>query len=136
MRHSVHGGDGSCRMLTMRLWQAILIVIAALVIVVGCKSGNSPAGVYRIEQDGGFFGEGAEKFELELKNDQSFEFGVGNLSMGKGTWSSSADRVKLNWTQGTLGGGKAGVDYQIQPGKLIPLTTDGKPISKWRFVRK
>ena len=121
----------------MKTWWPFFALLLSSLLFAGCKTEDAAAGTYRVEQENSFFGQGAEKFELDLKEDHSFTFAAGNFLMGKGTWSSDGDQVKLDWTEGALNNDdKAGVEFKLEGNKLIPLNHEGKPIDQWRFIQK
>ncbi len=110
-----------------------LFVIVAM-LAVACKGGGV-AGGYRIQQDNNLFGEGAEKFELDIKDDKSFTLTAGSLTMGAGTWSAQGDTVTMNWTSGAFGAIGSGITYKATDGKLVPMK-GSEEVKGWRFVRR
>jgi hypothetical protein len=112
----------------MKASLSLFLVIA--ISLIGCKGGSSVVGTYRIQQDNNVLGEGAEKGELELKDDKSFEITIGPLKMASGTYTSTDTTVDLS-----ANSGKMGTSYKIQDSKLIPMV-NGKEVTAWRFVKK
>ena len=107
------------------------VSLALCFLLTGCSGGGSSvAGVWRIEQDGTGFGEGAEKTELKLGDDGKFDISIGPMSLASGTWTFTDNKLTLSG-----GGGKMGTDYRLDGGKLLPVV-DGKDVTFWRFVRK
>lgn len=98
--------------------------------LLGCKSGAQVAGTYHIQQENNAIGEGAEKGELELRDDKSFEIRMLSLKLATGTYKSSDSMVELSASTGKLG-----TNYRVKDGKLIPVI-DGKDVTGWRFVKK
>lgn len=108
----------------------LALFLLLVTLLVGCKGGSSVVGTYRIQQDNNALGEGAEKGELELKDDKSFEITIGPLKLASGTYTSTDTTVDLSASSG-----KMGTSYKVQGGKLIPMI-DGKEVTGWRFVKK
>jgi hypothetical protein len=112
--------------LVRRLVLILLVVLAAI----ACKGGGGAAGKYRIEQTNNFFGEGAEKGELNVREDGTYDITMGPLTLFKGNWSAKGNDV--SFTEGT---GKLATSYKLTEGKLIPYI-NGKEMTQWRFIRK
>lgn len=112
----------------MKVPAIVLFILMALLI--GCKGGSSVVGSYHIQQENNALGEGAEKGELELKDDKSFEIMIGPLKLASGTYTTTDTTVELSASSG-----KMGTSYKIQDGKLVPII-GGKEMTGWRFVKK
>ena len=97
---------------------------------VGCKGGSAVAGKYGLKQEGAGFGPGAEKTDLDLRSDGTFDIELGNLKLASGTWKEASGLVTLSG-----GGQNLGTTYKIQGEKLIPVV-NGKEVTFWRFVRE
>lgn len=98
--------------------------------ILGCKSGSSAAGKYGLQQEGTGFGPGAEKTDLDLREDGTFDITLGNLTLARGTWKEEKGMVNLSG-----GGQNLGTNYKVQDGKLIPVINN-KEVTFWRFVKK
>jgi hypothetical protein len=105
------------------------VVVVGVILLMGC-GGKSIAGKYHIEQDGAGFGAGAEKTELDLKADKTFEVKLGTLNLFSGTWSESQGEIKLSSSNETIA-----ANYHLKDGKLIPSVA-GKDITFWRWIPK
>lgn len=110
----------------MKFWHVVLCAL----ILVGCSSGVSVVGTYHVEQENNAIGEDAEKGELELREDKSFQITFLSLRLASGTYTTTDSTVKLSETTGKLA-----MEYKVLDGKLIPVV-GGKQISNWRFVKK
>lgn len=118
-----------CRIAAMKQRRFRALLTLAGLIAIGCK-GSLVAGRYRIEQTGNSMGEGAERIELNLRQDKSFDVTAGQMQMLKGTWSTDANTLTLSANQGRIG-----TSYRIEGAKLIPLAGE-KEMTAWRWLRK
>ncbi len=107
----------------------VLLVAAICFSLMGCK-GDPIVGKYHIEQDANGFGPGAEKTELDLKSDRTFDITIGPVPLAKGTYTFDAGRVELS----EVGGASLGTSYRVEGSKLVPMV-NGKPVTFWRFVK-
>ncbi|MBC8065103.1 MAG: hypothetical protein H7Y17_09755 [Chlorobia bacterium] len=114
----------------MTVLRLCCVCLLSIFLLSGCKGGSSVTGRYRIEQTNNFFGEGAEKAELDLKDDKSFEITIGKLTLASGTYTATDTQLDLS-----TGSGNMGTSYKILTDKLVPVI-GGKEITAWRFVRK
>lgn len=104
--------------------------LALIFVAIGCSSGPSVAGRWHIEQDGTGFGEGADKIELNLKDDQKYDISAGPLKMFEGTYTFAENKLTLS-----AAGGNLGTEYRLDNGKLLPVI-NGKDVAFWRWVKK
>lgn len=107
-----------------------LLIAICLIVALGCKGGSAVAGKYGLKQEGTGFGPGAEKTDLVLRDDGTFDIELGNLKLASGTWKEESGLVTLSG-----GGQNLGTTYKVQDGKLIPIVND-KEVTFWRFVKK
>lgn len=106
------------------------IAIVAALFALGCKPGSSVVGTYHIEQENNFFGEGAEKIELEMGEDHNFRVLAGRLRIFEGTWKQENGMVIWSGS-----GAKLATSYKIDGNRLLPMI-ERRPVMGWRFVRK
>ena len=114
----------------MKFVRNLVLCVLVLGLVAGCKGGSSAAGKYGLRQDGTGFGPGAEKTDLDLRSDGTFDITLGNLKLASGTWKEESGLVTLSG-----GGQNLGTTYKIQEGKLVPIINN-KEVPFWRFVKK
>ncbi len=107
-----------------------LLLIVVTVLLSGCGSSQPTAGgLYHIDQDGYGFGPGADKIELALSADNTFEVKAGPLKMLTGKWESKDGMVTFSKGEGAIV-----VSYRIEEGKLIPMK-EGKEVKGWRWKK-
>lgn len=114
----------------MKLVRILVLCVFTFGFLAGCKGGSSAAGKYGLRQDGTGFGPGAEKTDLDLRSDGTFDITLGNLKLASGTWKEESGLVTLSG-----GGQNLGTTYRVQDGRLIPVINN-KEVSFWRFVKK
>jgi len=114
----------------VKLLRCFVVFLLAANLLAGCKGGSSAAGKYGLQQEGTGFGPGAEKTDLDLRGDGTFDITLGDLKLASGTWKEESGLVTLSG-----GGQNLGTTYKIQEGKLIPII-NGKEVTFWRFVKK
>src|SRR6185503_6705354 len=113
----------------MRAVRVLVFAVLCLSLALGCNGGSSVAGKYGLQQEGTGFGPGAEKTDLDLRSDGTFDITLGNLKLASGTWKEESGLVTLSG-----GGQNLGTTYKIQEGKLVPIINN-KEVPFWRFVK-
>jgi len=107
---------------------ALSVSLVAMTLA-GCQYANV-AGRYNISQEGYGFGEGAEKIELDLRPDKTFDVKVGALTLLEGNYESDGKTVTFSRGQGAMV-----VSYRVDGGNLRPVH-DGKDAPGWMWKRK